>query len=146
MALIRSRDPDFPVLPERIAPYPAHVPLDHGEVTAALWHAKGNLHEAARLIQTSPARLGNLVRRTPQLQEERARAAELLLDKAEQKLDEALDSPDAVRADSTARFILEKAGKTRGWTKDGTGGIALAFGTESRNGALAVRWLTDSDG
>lgn len=129
-------------LPSVLVDWPTNRPLDPHLVTAALWHGEGNFAKAAGILKCKTARLAAFVSRMPELQEVRARAAELLLDKAELALHEALDSGDPVRQDSASRFILEKAGRTRGWTKDGTQGLALSF-DGAKAGALQVKWQTD---
>jgi hypothetical protein len=121
--------------------HPDDVPLDHRQVEAALWHADGNFHRAAELLNTRPARIAYLTHRLPHLAKARQQAAELLLDHAEYVLTEALEHhEDPARQDNAARFILEKAGKTRGWSKDG-GGINLAFGDAPQGaGTIAIKW------
>ena len=134
--------PDIAALPTRTAPYPNDVPLDPEEVKSALWHARGNLRAAAGLLWTSQARLGALVKRDATLAATRQEAAELLLDEAEAVMVEALTSEDPVRADAAARFVLERAGRGRGWTRDGSTGVSLSFGN-AQGGALAVKWQTE---
>jgi len=122
--------------------HPDDVPLDHAQVEAALWHADGNFHKAAELLNTRPARIAYLTSRLPHLQATRQKAAELMLDHAEYVLTEALENhEDPARQDNAARFILEKAGRARGWSKDGGGGINLAFDPATPSaGQLAIRW------
>ena len=135
---------DLVPIPVRDHPYPHDQPLDPDEVRAALWHGRGNLKNAAAFLNTSPARLGALCRRDPALATAREEAAEMLIDEAEALMIEAMQSEDPVRADSAARFVLEHAGRIRGWTRDGTGGISLSLGGASgQGGALAVKWQTE---
>lgn len=136
--------PEIAPLPQRLSDWPDDVPLDHEEVKSALWHARGNIKGAAQILRTPPARLGALVRHAPDLGEIRTQAAELVLDLAEAVVVEALEDEDPLRKDSTARFVLEKAGRQRGWTKDGQTGLAMTFDAPSgKAGAIAVRWLVD---
>ena len=132
---------DLVPLAARETPYPDDLPLDPDEVKAALWHGRGNLKSAADLLHTTQARLGNLCRRDPDLAKAREEAAELLIDEAEALMIEAMQGEDPVRADAAARFVLEKAGRSRGWTKDGSAGVSLSFGSGT-GGALAVKWET----
>lgn len=144
MPRLKRPDPtQLPLLPPHPTthPWPETQPLDHHAVEAALWHANGNLHKAASLLGTNPARLAYLVQRVPYLADSRQRAADLLVDKAEATLLDALDADDPIRNDSTARYVIDKKGANRGWGKDG--GVALSFGTAgvpAADGALTIRW------
>lgn len=140
---------DLPPLPQRNAPYPEDVPLDPETVKAALWHGGGNVSRAAALIQTSPARIGRLLAKDTALADERRLAAELMVDQAEAGMLEALaDEDDKIRRDEAARFILQHAGKGRGWSKDG-GNIALSFNAAGTSGAaqagtMSIRWESEA--
>ncbi len=122
--------------------HPDDIPLDHDSVAAALWHAEGNVHRAALLLATRPARVQYLVSRVPWLDQTRRQAADLLVDKAEEILHQSLEDPqDPARQDNAARFILEKAGRSRGWSKDG-GSLNLAFDPAGpvSAGVVQIRW------
>jgi hypothetical protein len=139
-------EPVEPVLQDTpTQPYPDTEPLDHAAVEAALWHAEGNVHVAATLLNTRPARVAYLINRLPNLQTARRLASELLLDKAELILHDALDDQaDTARQDNAARFILEKGGRSRGWSKDGGGALNLAFDPQTPSqGQIAIRWQID---
>jgi hypothetical protein len=119
--------------------WPEHQPLDPAVVKAALWHAAGNIHRAAALLGTSNARLGAYLRNNPESAEERSRASEMMLDKAEGVVLDALDTPDD--AMEAARWLLSNAGKPRGYGKDAT--PAFSFGAPGTAGQIAIRWNTD---
>lgn len=137
---------ELPPLPQRNTPYPADIPLDPLDVKAALWHAAGNLKLAAELLHTDAARIGSLLRKDPSLADERKLAAELQVDRAEAVLLEALIDPDdKIRQDEAARFILQHAGRIRGWTKDG-GAVQMNFGggqAAAQAGGVVIRWQSD---
>jgi hypothetical protein len=52
---------------------PDSVPLTHDEAATAIFLAKGDLKEAARLLKVRHAQFSRLVRRIPQLQRIQAR-------------------------------------------------------------------------
>lgn len=119
---------------------PDGIPLDAEVVKACLWHAKGNIHLAAKLARVSSARLGAFLSNTPGMAEERQRAAELLVDKAETVVAEALDGDEAL---DTAKWLLTNAGKGRGFGKDAPV-PGFAFGVPmSGSGQVAIRWEVD---
>lgn len=129
-----------------LAPLPTRKPtedepLDPETVKACLWHARGNIHQAARLARVSTARLGLFLKNNPPLQEERQRAAELLLDKAETVIDGLLD--DADRQEDTAKWLLTQAGKARGYGKEAPAPMGFSFGTATGSGQIAIRWDID---
>jgi hypothetical protein len=139
---------DLPPLDQRAGEWPLDEPLESDQVRAALWHGAGNVTRAAKLLKVSPARLGHYLRRMPALREERLLAAEMIVDRAEGViLDAMADTDDPVRQDNAARFVLERIGRARGW---GTaqpapgGGLSVNFGGEGKSGALAIRWETDA--
>jgi hypothetical protein len=136
--------PEIEPLPARTEPYPDDRPLDYDEVKSALWHGRGNIRAAAAFLKTPPARLGALLRRDQSLADIRAEAAELIVDHAEHAILEALDDEDPLRKDGAAHFVLEKAGKGRGWSRDGTTGIGVAVAVGSPGvGQVTVRWQTE---
>lgn len=115
------------------------MPLDPEVVKSCLWHAKGNIHQAARLLRTSTARLGVFLRHNPALAEERQRAAELILDKAETVLGELLDDDD--RREDTAKWLLANAGKGRGYGRDAPTPLGFTFGPGTpASGTIAIKW------
>ena len=130
-----------PVLEHHPEQHPDDIPLDHVQVEAALWQSSGNVHRAAALLNTRPGRVQYLIERVPHLKTTRIQAADLLVDRAELTLHNALeDQADPARQDNAARFILEKAGKSRGWSKDG-GALNLAFDPQTPSvGQIAIRW------
>ena len=143
---------ELPALAQRTTDWPADVPLGHPDVLAALWHGAGNIREAARHLRCPPARLAALLKAEPHLADQRQLAAELQVDRAEHVLLEALeDDDDKIRRDDAARFIIQHAGRVRGWGRDG-GAVNLAFGTtpsgtqatlQTGSAAVTVRWQTD---
>ena len=117
--------------------WPDDAPLIPELVEAALWQAHGNVKRASALLRTSTGRLGTLLSLDPHLAEVRQRAAELMIDKAEDVLDQLLDDPD--RAEDAAKWILQNGGRSRGWGKDAPANVALAFRT-GQGGSVTVRW------
>lgn len=114
-------------------------PLDPEVVRSCLWHAKGNIHAAAKLARVSTARLGVYLKNNPAMAEERARAAELLIDKAETVIDGLLDDDD--RAEDTAKWLLTNAGKARGYGREAPTPMGFSFGSASPgSGQIAIRW------
>lgn len=123
----------------RTASWPETLPLDLDIATSALWHAKGNVGRAAILIGTDTARLGYLISKTPDLQDTRRKASELMLDAAEAALLDGLDDEDA-RLDA-AKWILNQGGRGRGWGQQAAAGIGFSFdGTMPASGAIAIKW------
>jgi hypothetical protein len=135
---------DLQPLGTRLADQPEDQPLDREECRTALWLAAGNVTRAAVLLRTSSARLGSFVRRDAYLGEERGKAAELAVDRAESVILEALDDDDIIRRDDAARFVLTHAGRQRGWSRDGgVPGINMSFqGGPGAAGAIQIRWQT----
>lgn len=134
-------------LPDDLAPlptyppnsnYPKMLPINPEQARSALWHAAGNIHSAAALLAVSPARLASLVARDPHLQSERAAAAELLLDRAEEVMAGELDNPD--NAAEAARWIIDRQGHRRGYGKDPKPALSFGPGT---SGAIAIRWESE---
>jgi hypothetical protein len=117
--------------------YPTILPIDPDQARSALWHAAGNLSTAAQLLAVSPARLASLVARDPVLKQERALASELLIDRAEQVMAQELDGENASDA---ARWILDRAGRSRGYGKDAPPNLSFGAGT---SGAIAIRWESE---
>jgi len=158
VALVRSKVPlpstalptDLVQIGYRSAPHPLEEPLDAEECRTALWLSAGNITRAAKLVNTNAARLGNFVRRNPYLGEERLKAAELAVDRAEAVVLEALEDTDAIRRDDAARFVLTHAGRMRGWSKDGGGagaGLSMSFsGAPTGGGGMVqIRWQTSEE-
>lgn len=124
--------------------HPIDEPLDTEECRTALWMSAGNVTQASKLLKTTSARLGNLVRRNPYLAEERAKAAELAVDRAEAVILEALADDEPARRDDAARFVLTHAGRIRGWARDGaTPALNMSFaGASPGGGGISIRWQT----
>ncbi len=141
-----------PNLPVDLAPLPAHLahnaasdqPLDVELVRSALWHASGVVSNAARLLDVSPARMLNFVRRSPYLSAEREKAAEMVIDHAEATLLDALED-DETSLD-TAKWILERKGAVRGWgsgVKQPLAGTNISFG--KGDALVQIKWQDDSE-
>jgi hypothetical protein len=77
------------------------------------------------------------VARDPVLKTERALASELLIDRAEQVMAQELDGENASDA---ARWILDRAGRSRGYGKDAPPSLSFGAGT---SGAIAIRWESE---
>lgn len=144
---LRTLPEDLTPLPTRLRDHPPMLPLDHNDVRSALWHAAGNLSLAAAILKTTSARLGYLVRNTPSLKQERANAAEMLLDRAECQLITALEDPaNENRRDDVAKWILTNGGLQRGWSRPGTphpAGVGLTFDGSQKSGQIAIKWQTE---
>jgi hypothetical protein len=144
MKLVRRRRSVVPQGQElrplpRTTAWPEATPLDLDIATSALWHAKGNVGRAATLIGTDTARLGYLISRTPDLQDTRRKASELMLDAAEGALLDGLDDEDA-RLDA-AKWILTQGGRGRGWGQQAAAGIGFSFdGALPGAGQIAIKW------
>lgn len=118
---------------------PETAALDPAVVRTALWEARGNIHLAAKLARVSTARLGVFLKLNPELAEERARAAELMIDKAETVIDELLDDDD--RREDTAKWLLSNAGRGRGYGKEAPTPMGFSFGPNvPGSGQIAIRW------
>jgi hypothetical protein len=139
--------PEIEPLPLRQTPYPDDRPLDFDEVKSALWHGRGNIARAAELINCPAARIGALLKKDQQLAAIRAEAAELVVDAAESVILEALEANDRARADHAAQFVLERAGRGRGWTRDGSVGIGVAVAFDGAKGmaGVSIRWQVDGE-
>lgn len=119
--------------------WPEGTPLPIALAESALWHAKGSIHHAATLLGTDAARLGYLISKTPDLQETRRKASDLMLDRAEQTLIAALDDPD--QAVDTAKWMLTNGGRSRGWGREAPAGVGFSFdGLPAGQGAIAIKW------
>lgn len=146
--------PPPPSLPDDLVPIPgfpganayAHGPIDEGQARSALWHAAGSITRAARFLQVSPARLMNLVAKTPYLREERDKAAELLVDAAEDVILDLLE--DDERKEEIARFVLDRRGSSRGWGSTVKAPATnISFGSPGQNGQamIAFKWQSDDE-
>lgn len=123
--------------------WPTDEPLEYQACRTALWYANGNVTKAAKLLSCAPGRLANLVKKDPDLARERSLAAEMMLDRAEAVMLEALD--DEAKADAAARWILEHGGRARGWARsatDSSPSIGLSFGT-AQPGTVSIRWQNE---
>lgn len=141
--------PEIEPLPARNTPYPDDRPLDFDEVKSALWHGRGNIARAANLLKTPAARIGALLKKDAQLAAIRAEAAELVVDAAENVMLQALEDQDRARADHAAQFVLERAGRQRGWTRDGSLGIGVNVAFADGKGGMAgvsIRWQVEGEG
>lgn len=124
------------LIPLPTMPYderPRSEPLDVEECRTAIWRCNGNVSRAAAMIKISPFRLRNFVKNNERLKREVEEAAEVLVDRAEDVVREAMDDPD--RADAMARFVLQTRGKTRGWGNGGGGGVNI-----NSTGPISITW------
>jgi len=123
-------------------PWPDDVPLDPVRCTEALWLAKGNVKQAARILGTDTARLGYLISKDETLQTERAKAADLVLDRAEGNVIKALD--DDTHGLEVAKWVLTNGGRSRGWGQQASTPLGLTFGASlPGSGAIAIRWQVE---
>jgi hypothetical protein len=139
-----------PKLPDDLAPLPrypggnlyAQNPIDPIHARSALWHAAGSVTRAAKLLDVSPARLLSLVKRDEYLAAEREKAAELLVDQAEDVILDALESDDL----EIAKWVLDRRGSTRGWGSSvKTAQPTISFGSQNGQAAIAIKWQSDDD-
>lgn len=135
---------NFPsdLIPLPTMPYdsrPIELPLDVEECRTALWRAKGNVSEAAKLLKTDTLRLRRFVSQSPRLTEEQREAQEILLDKSESQIADALDDKDdKIRADNAAKFVLTNLGARRGYgTK---GGVGITLTPNGSRGTMKITW------
>lgn len=121
--------------------WPEDQPLDFDRALQAIWEAKGNLKTAARLMGTDVARLGYLVSKDEELGQARAKAADLVIDRAEHNVIAALDDPDDGL--EVAKWVLTNAGRSRGWGAQAQTPLGLTFGAAAGTGQIAIRWQVD---
>lgn len=128
------------LMPLPTAPYdvrPDSMPLIIEECRTAIWRAKGNITEAAKILKVSSSRLRSFVSKSPYLTREANESREQLADKAEQIVAEALDDEDASRRDQMARFVLNSGfARQRGW---GSGG-GTKVNIQNNGGKVVVGW------
>lgn len=109
------------LIPLPTMPYderPAELPLVIEEVRTAIWRAKGNVSGVAMLLKVSSSRVRKFIRDSPFLSEELRESSEILLDKSEEVVAQAIESGDPTRADQMARWYLTQQGNARGYGKD----------------------------
>ncbi len=107
---------------QRRLPAPASCAnIDLARVEVALVKHRANVHAAARELNVPSADLRKLTWSHPRLVEVALEEAERLVDRAEAKLNEALDGDHKDRALSAAMFILRhhRAAAVRGWSQHG---------------------------
>lgn len=113
------------LVPLPTAPYlerPETMPLEVEECRTALWLARGNISKAAEILKVPSSRLRRFVRNSAYLTEEWHESREVLADKAQEIVEEALfDEDDAPRRDAMARFVLQTIAKNRGFSTSGAG-------------------------
>lgn len=114
---------------------PDELPLDIEECRTALWQARGNISDAAKILKIDPIRLRSFVKKSPYLQRECDEASEQLVDMAENVVYDALRDPE--RADGMAKFVLSTKGKSRGWGTAGSGG---SVNLNTQGGSVTVVW------
>lgn len=131
------------LIPLPTMPYderPAELPLDREECRTALWRAKGNVSEAAKLLKVPSLRLRNFIKNNAFLSAEAEEARQILADIAENNVLDALTDPvDAGRRDSMSRFVLSSIGKQRGYGQN-TAGITI----NSPKGPMTISWADGS--
>lgn len=124
--------------------WPEDTPLPVRIAESALWHGCGNVARAAELLGTDIARLGYLISRTPELQDARRKASELILDQAEYALTDSLGDPDT--ALDSAKWILSNGGRGRGWGKEAQTTLGFAFGGDLPGGGqIAIKWQVSEE-
>jgi len=133
------------LVPLPTAPYserPLSMPLEIEECRTAIWIARGNITEAAKILKTTSLRLRTFVNKSPYLSAELQESLDQIVDVAEACVYDALtDEDDPGRRDTMARFVLGSQGKRRGW------GSATAPGVNIKNtgtGSIIVQWADGS--
>ena len=117
---------------------PEALPLDIEECRTALWMMRGNISEAAKILKISSLRLRNFVKASKRLTEEQKEMQEVLLDKAEEVVADALESEDPTRKDAMARFVITKLGSNRGYAEaNGKGGVNINL---PNKGNFSISW------
>lgn len=94
---------------------PVSLPLVVEEVRTAIWRARGNVTGVAQLLKVNSARVRKFIRDSPYLSEELRESAEIIMDKAEEVVVNAIESEDPTRADQMARWYLGQQGAARGY-------------------------------
>ena len=118
------------------------MPLDTEECRTAIWIARGNITEAAKILKTTSLRLRTFVNKSPYLTAELQEAMDQIVDVAEAVVYDALtDEDDAGRRDTMARFVLGSQGKRRGWGSGAQPGVNIKNGT---GGTIIVQWADGS--
>jgi len=126
------------LVPLPTAPYderPETIPLEIEECRTALWLTKGNITEAAKLLKVPSARLRRFVRNSAYLTEEWNESREMLADKAQEIVEEALFDEDPSRRDTMARFVLQSIGRHRGFGT--SGGVNVNV---NKGGKISISW------
>lgn len=130
------------LVPLPTAPYderPSSLPLDVEECRTALWMARGNISEAARIIKVPASRLRLFVNKSEYLRREADEAREQLVDKAESNVYEALHDEDPIRRDSMTKFVLQNLSNDRGWGNKNSG-VNIKIPGDGKQGRLMVAW------
>jgi hypothetical protein len=134
---------DLVMLPT--APYaerPVALPLDIEECRTAIWLARGNISEAAKILKITSLRLRNFVAKSPYLTSELQEAYDQIVDVAETVVYDALtDDDNPGRKDTMARFVLGSQGKRRGWGSASAAGVSVK---NSAGGTVIVQWADGS--
>jgi hypothetical protein len=127
------------------APYserPISLPLDVEECRTAIWIARGNITEAAKILKITPLRLRTFVGKSPYLSAEMQESLDQVVDIAERVVVDALeDTENPARQDTMARFVLGSQGKRRGWGSATNAGVNIK---NSGNGTIVVQWADGS--
>lgn len=128
------------LIPLPTMPYderPAELPLVIEEVRTAIWRAKGNVSTVAALLKVSSNRVRRFIKDSSYLSEELRESTEIILDKAEEVVAQAIESGDPTRADSMARWYLAQQGGGRGYGKEGSRGPAINLPGKGR---MVIMW------
>lgn len=131
-------------LPENLQPIPTQpwdkrpdsLPLDVEECRTALWKYQGNVTNAAKHLKISPARMRTFIKKSPYLTREMQEAKEMMLDKAEENIWDALESDDDVRRDSMTKFVYNTFGRLRGFGQGASSKVEVNTG----GGNVVITW------
>lgn len=131
------------LMPLPTAPYaerPNNIPLTVQEVRTALWRCSGNISSAAELLKVPSSRLRAFVKASPYLSTEASEAREIMADRAEDIVREALfDETDAQRRDQMARFVLTQIGSQRGFGRNNSAKVNI-----NAAGGVVIQWADSS--
>ena len=123
--------------------------LDLARVELALIKHHANVRAAARELDVPSGDLRKLTWSHPRLIELALEEAERLVDRAEERIREALDGDHPDRALSAATFILShhRAARERGWSRSSSAGSSYdAYNDDPPPQTIKICWLGDSHG
>ena len=118
--------------------------IDLDRVRRVMFRADGNVTKAAKILKVSSSDLRRLTWRHPTLIMDALEHAHRMVDQAESKLREALDSDNLERSLRAATFVLShsRAARERGWGRS----AGSCDADSPQQTTIVVRWDGDSPG